>query len=95
MKMPCRAPSTCLQLDYVRDTLFGPVAKRVECHVQVAAVNLQGRPGMRLLVCAPVPDKLDRSHSVAFVWEGHSYHGVVRDHVKCGSGALKLVLELQ
>jgi len=45
MKMPCRAPNASVQLDYVRDTLFGPVAQSVECQCQLAALNLQGRPG--------------------------------------------------
>ncbi|MCO7514269.1 hypothetical protein NJF44_11980 [Pseudomonas guariconensis] len=95
MKMSCRAPSACLELDFVRDTLFGPVAQRAECHVQVAALNLQGCPALRLHINPPLPDKLERAHSVAFVWDGRSYHGVVRDHGKCGDGSLNLVLELQ
>lgn len=95
MKMPRPAPSTPLQLDYVRDTLFGPVARSVECHVQLAAINLQGRPALRLHILAPLPEKVDRAHSVAFVWDGRSYHGVVRDHGKCGDGGINLLLELQ
>lgn len=95
MKMPLRAPSTPLQLDYVRDTLFGPVARSVECQVQLAALSLQGRPALRLHILPPLPDKVDRAHSVAFVWDGRSYHGVVRDHGKCGDGGLNLLLELQ
>ena len=30
-----------------------------------------------------------------WVPEGRSYHGVVRDHGKCGDGGLNLLLELQ
>jgi len=58
MKMPCRAPNASLQLDYVRDTLFGPVAQSVVCQCQLAALNLQGRPGLRLHICPPLPDKV-------------------------------------
>lgn len=65
MKMPCRAPNANLQLDYVRDTLFGPVALSVECQCQLAALNLQGRPALRLHICPPLPDKVERAHSVA------------------------------
>lgn len=36
MRMPGRSPNTALQLDYVRDTLFGPVAQSVECQCQLA-----------------------------------------------------------
>ena len=57
MKMPGRAPNASLQLDYVRDTLFGPVASSVECQAQLAALTLQGRPALRLHICPPLPDK--------------------------------------
>ncbi|MBK4997832.1 hypothetical protein IAE37_000108 [Pseudomonas sp. S31] len=95
MKMPCRAPNANVKLDYVRDTLFGPVALSVECQCQLAPVNLQGRPALRLHICPPLPDKVDRAHSVAFIFEGCSYHGVVRDRGKCGDGGLNLLLELR
>ncbi len=95
MKMPCRAPNSNLQLDYVRDTLFGPVALSVECQCQLAPLNLQGRPALRLHICPPLPAKVERAHSVAFVWDGRSYHGVVRDQGKCGDGGLNLLVELQ
>jgi hypothetical protein len=95
MKSTYRASSACLELDFVRDTLFGPVAQRVECHVQLAAINLQGCPALRLHVSPPLPAKLDRAHSVAFTWDGRSYRGVVRDHGRCGDGGLNLLLELQ
>ncbi|MBC3419709.1 MULTISPECIES: hypothetical protein [unclassified Pseudomonas] len=95
MKMPGRAPSSCLQLDYVRDTLFGPVAQSVECHAQLAALDLQGRPALRLHIHPPLPDKVERAHSVTFAWEGRRYRGIVRDRGKCGDGGLNLLLELQ
>lgn len=95
MKAHYRAPCASLELDFVRDTLFGPVAHPVECQVQLAALNLQGCPALRLHIDPPLPEKLDRAHSVAFVWDGRSYHGVVRDHAKCGDGGMNLVLELQ
>ncbi|CAK14934.1 hypothetical protein [Pseudomonas entomophila] len=95
MRMSCRAPCACLELDYVRDTLFGPVAQHAECQVQIAALSLQGRPALRLHIEPPLPGKVDRAHSVSFIWEGRSYRGVVRDHVKCGDGGLNLLLELQ
>ncbi len=84
MKMPGRAPNASLQLDYVRDTLFGPVAQSVECQCQLADLSLQGRPALRLHICPPLPDKVERAHSVALSGTGGNYHGVVRDHVKCG-----------
>ncbi len=95
MRMPQRAPGCCLRLDFVRDTLFGPVAHSAECQVQLAALELQGRPAMQLLVDPPLPDKLERSHSVAFEWQGRHYHGIVRHHHRCGDGGLKLLVELQ
>lgn len=95
MKMPGRAPNASVQLDYVRDTLFGPVAQSVECQCQLAPLNLQGRPALRLHICPPLPDKVHRAHSVAFIWDGRSYHGVVRDQGKCGDGGLNFLLELQ
>lgn len=73
MKMPGRAPNASLQLDYVRDTLFGPVAQRVECQCQLAALNLQGRPGLRLHVC---PHCLTRSTELT-VWPSSGMGGVI------------------
>lgn len=95
MKSNYRASSACLELDFVRDTLFGPVAQRAECHMQIAPINLQGCPALRVHVEPPLPPKLDRAHSVAFTLDGRSYHGVVRDHGKCGDGGLNLLVELQ
>ncbi|WP_411564765.1 hypothetical protein [Pseudomonas shirazensis] len=94
-KSTYRAASACLELDYVRDTLFGPVAHRAECHVQFAPVNLQGAPALRLHVSPPLPAKLQSAHSVAFSIDGRSYHGVVRQHGKCGDGGINLLVELQ
>ena len=71
------------------------VRQSVECQCQLAAINLQGRPALRLHICPPLPDKVDRAHSVAFIWDGRSYRGVVRDQGKCGDGGLNLLLELQ
>ncbi|MBC3455626.1 MULTISPECIES: hypothetical protein [Pseudomonas] len=95
MKMPCRAPCVLLELDFVRDTLFGPMAQRAECQVQLAAINLQGRAALRLHIQPPLPVKMEKAHSVAFAWEGRSYRGLVRDSVKCGDGGINLLLELQ
>ncbi|MDC0688448.1 hypothetical protein POF53_12695 [Mitsuaria sp. RG] len=94
MKMPCRAPCVLLELDFVRDTLFGRVAQRAECRVQLAALSLQGRPALRLHIEPPLPGKVEKAHSVAFAWEGRNYRGVVREHVKCGDGGINLLLEL-
>ncbi|MNJ46107.1 hypothetical protein D3C77_412300 [compost metagenome] len=95
MRMANRACATCLQIDFVQDTLFGPVARRAECEVQLAPLNLNGLPGLQMQVRAPVPDKLERSHSVAFTWEGRTYRGIVHYHRRCDDGGLQLQLELQ
>jgi len=93
--MANRACATCLQIDFVQDTLFGPVARRAECEVQLAPLNLNGLPGLQMQVRAPVPDKLERSHSVAFTWEGRTDRGIVHYHRRCDDGGLQLQLELQ
>ncbi len=95
MRMANRACATCLQIDFVQDTLFGPVARRAECEVQLAPLNLNGLSGLQMQVRAPVPDKLERSHSVAFTWEGRTYRGIVHYHRRCDDGGLQLQLELQ
>ncbi|KJK18092.1 hypothetical protein ACIOVF_13920 [Pseudomonas sp. NPDC087612] len=95
MRKVSPASPTSLQIDFVQDTLFGPVAHSAECEVQLAPLNINGLPGLRLQVRAPVPAKLERSHSVAFVWEGRTYRGIVQYHRRCDDGGLQLQLELQ
>ncbi|MDD2058715.1 hypothetical protein N5D52_08365 [Pseudomonas sp. GD03860] len=95
MRMANTACATCLQIDFVQDTLFGPVAHSAQCEVQLAPLNLNGLPGLQMQVRAPIPDKLERSHSVAFTWEGRTYRGIVHYHRRCDDGGLQLQLELQ
>ncbi|MBM3103745.1 hypothetical protein IIE18_01290 [Pseudomonas sp. V1] len=95
MRNVSRACQTCLQIDFVQDTLFGPIAHSAECEVQLAPLNLNGQPGLQMQVRAPVPAKLERSHSVAFIWEGRTYRRIVHYHRQCDDGGLQLQLELQ
>lgn len=84
-----------LQIDYMRDTLFGVATRREECQVQLEALNIAGKPGLQLQVTPPLPDHLDRAHTLVFTWRGHQCRGIVQSSRKCHDGSLQLRLELQ
>lgn len=49
------------RLNYMRDTLLGPIAKSVECNVVLTPIT----PGaFQLQVLSPVPDDLHKAHSL-------------------------------
>lgn len=48
-------------LNYLIDTFLGPIAKIIECEVEVLAIT----PGaFQIIIKAPVPDDLHKAHSV-------------------------------
>lgn len=84
-----------LQIDYTRDTLFGVSTQSVECLVQLEALNIAGKPGLQLQVTPPLPERLERAHTLVFTWRGHTCRGIVQSSRQCQDGSLQLRLELQ
>jgi len=79
------------RIDYTRDTLFGPLAKHVECQVSV-----QHKPGWLVLkVFQPLPDDLHDAQTLVLALEGRRTSGVVKDSRRLSDHSLRLELELQ
>ncbi|MGY2378006.1 hypothetical protein ACW9IB_26205 [Pseudomonas sp. SDO524_S393] len=78
------------RIDYTQDTLFGPLARHVECQVSV-----QQQPGwMVLKVFQPLPNDLHAAQTVVFALEGRRTSGVVKDSQRLSDHSLRLELEV-
>jgi hypothetical protein len=78
-------------IDYTQDTLFGPLAKHVECQV-----SLQQKPGWLVLkVFQPLPEDLHDAQTVVLALEGRRTSGVVKDCQRLADHSLRLELETQ
>ncbi|WP_339467318.1 hypothetical protein [Pseudomonas sp. EL_65y_Pfl1_R83] len=76
------------RIDYTQDTLFGPMAKHVECQV-----SLQ-QPGWTVLkVFQPLPADLHSAQTVVFALEGRRTSGVVKGRQRLSDHSLRLELE--
>lgn len=52
------------RLSYLNDTLFGPIAKTIECDVLITPIT----PGaFQVQVMSPVPDDLHKAHSLTII----------------------------
>lgn len=80
-------------IDYVQDTLFGPISKRAECQIRLFTLNLDGQPGLELDVQAP-PDDLHKAHTLSFVLDGDRYSGIVRHSKRGENRSLQLQMEM-
>jgi hypothetical protein len=79
------------RIDYTQDTLFGPLAKHVECQVSV-----QRRPGWLVVkVFQPLPEDLHDAQTVVFALEGRRTSGVVKNRQRLSDHSLRLELETQ
>ncbi|QHF44555.1 hypothetical protein PspS35_12510 [Pseudomonas sp. S35] len=77
------------RIDYTQDTLFGPLARHVECQVSV-----QRRPGWLVLkVFQPLPDDLQSAQTLVLALEGKRTSGVVKDRKRLSDHSLRLELE--
>lgn len=81
-------------IDYVQDTLFGPISKRIECQVRLFILNLAGQPGFELQVQA-APDDLHKAHTVNVLLDGKKYCGIVRHSKRGDEHSLTLQMETQ
>lgn len=79
------------RIDYTQDTLFGPMAKQVECQVAVQ----RHTDGMVLKVFQPLPDDLHAAHTVVLALDGRRTSGVVKNSQRLSDDSLRLELEIQ
>jgi hypothetical protein len=80
------------RLDYLHDTLLGPIAKSVNCEVVITPIT----PGAyQVLVIFPVPDDLHDAHTltITFSPQHHMVGTVVHTH-KLGNGDLELQINV-
>lgn len=80
------------RIDYTRDTLFGPLARHVECQVSLR----QDQPGWLVLqVFQPLPEDLQEAQTLVFALQGRRTSGVVRERQHLADHSLWLELEPQ
>ncbi|MCI8209825.1 hypothetical protein AUC61_09780 [Pseudomonas sp. S25] len=75
------------EIDYSRDTLFGPVPMQATCRVRLATVEQDGRTLRELTILGEVPDYLLKSAVIRVALEGNIEAGPIRDYFETnGSG---------
>jgi|GEM_PF-879841 len=70
------------ELDYLRDTLFGPIAMQATCRVRLATVEQNGRVLRELTILGEVPADLPKSTVIRVAIEGRIEAGPIRDHYR-------------
>jgi hypothetical protein len=81
-----------VRLNYLHDTLFGPIAKSIDCEVVITPIT----PGaFQVQVLMPVPDDLHRAHTVNITLSlDHHMVGAVVHTQKLGNGDLELQIDV-
>ena len=70
------------ELDYSRDTMFGPIPMQATCRVSLTTVEQNGQQLRELTILGEVPDFLLKSSVIRVALEGHIEAGPIRDHYK-------------
>jgi hypothetical protein len=84
------------EIDYSRDTLFGPIPMQATCRVRLATVVQDGHPLRELTILGEVPDYLLKSAVIRVALEGQIEAGPIRDHytaAEANEEAFKLLFE--
>lgn len=68
------------EIDYSRDTLFGPIPMQATCRVRLITVEQDGHRLRELTILGDVPDYLSKSTVIRVALEGRIEAGPVRDH---------------
>ncbi|MGE1155349.1 hypothetical protein [Pseudomonas sp. ICMP 460] len=79
------------RIDYTQDTLFGPMARHIECQVRVQRTSEQ----MVLEVFQPLPDDLHAAQTVVIALEGRRTRGVVKRRQRLADHSLRFELNPQ
>lgn len=84
------------EIDYSRDTLFGPIPMQATCRVRLATVEQDGHRLRELTILGEVPDYLPKSAVIRVALEGQIEAGPIRDHytaAEANEEAFKLLFE--
>ncbi len=72
--------SSIAEIDYSRDTLFGPIPMQATCRVRLATVEHDGHSLRELTILGDVPDYLPKSSIIRIAMDGRIEAGPVREH---------------
>ena len=84
------------EIDYSRDTLFGPIPMQATCRVRLATVEQDGHRLRELTILGEVPVYLPKSAVIRVALEGQIEAGPIRDHytaAEANEQAFKLLFE--
>ena len=84
------------EIDYSRDTLFGPIPMQATCRVRLATVEQDGQQLRELTIIGEVPHYLLKSAVIRVALEGQIEAGPIRDHypeTDANEEAFKLLFE--
>lgn len=84
--------ATPVLLNYLGDTLLGPIAKSVDCELVITPIT----PGaFQVLVISPVPDDLHKAQTLTVTLSSqHHLTGAVVHTRKLGNGDLELQIDV-
>lgn len=88
--------SSIAEIDYSRDTLFGPIPMQATCRVRLADIEHDGHALRELTIIGDVPDYLPKSAVIRVAVDGRIEAGPVREHYAVqdnGEGQFKLLFE--
>lgn len=88
--------SSLAEIDYSRDTLFGPIPMQATCRVRLASVEQGGDKLRELTILGDVPEYLPKSTVIRVAMAGRIEAGPVREHYVVrdnGEEQLKVVFE--
>jgi hypothetical protein len=72
--------SSIAEIDYSRDTLFGPIPMQATCRVRLATVEMDGLTLRELTIIGEVPDYLSKSALIRVALDGRIEAGPIREH---------------
>ena len=79
--------SSIAEIDYSRDTLFGPIPMQATCRVRLVTIEQDGDTLRELTIFGEVPDFLSKSTVIRIAMEGRIEAGTIRDHYAIQDGA--------
>lgn len=72
--------SSIAEIDYSRDTLFGPIPMQATCRVRLETVEQDGHRLRELTIIGEVPDYLSKSAIIRVALEGRIEAGPILEH---------------
>jgi hypothetical protein len=88
--------SSIAEIDYSRETLFGPIPMQATCRVRLATVEQDGHTLRELTIIGDVPDYLSKSAIIRIAMDGRIEAGPIREHFAIDDGGeehFKLLFE--